>query len=116
MLVLTLIWGSAATYFTKDSPLVVFTALSGDSFLGYHLSGTQFNNDQFDAIENSNQYGSTIPNVVISRSTTSVAKSQGPGWLTHDREHESTAVVKCAYEQSCQELEQTQAVPYILAY
>lgn len=37
----------------------------GDSVLGYHLSGTVFNDPNFDAIEASNQYGSTIPDVVL---------------------------------------------------
>lgn len=37
----------------------------GDSVLGYHLSGTIFNDDNFDAIEQSHQYGSTIPDVVL---------------------------------------------------
>lgn len=37
----------------------------GDSALGYHLTGTNFNDDNFDAIEASSQYGSTIPDVVL---------------------------------------------------
>jgi nonsense-mediated mRNA decay protein 3 len=37
----------------------------GDSVLGYHLTGTIFNDDNFEAIEASSQYGSTIPDVVL---------------------------------------------------
>jgi nonsense-mediated mRNA decay protein 3 len=37
----------------------------GDSVLGYHLTGTQFNNEHFEAIESSKQYGGTIPDVVL---------------------------------------------------
>ena len=37
----------------------------GDSVLGYHLTGTVFNDPNFDAIEASSQYGSTIPDVVL---------------------------------------------------
>jgi nonsense-mediated mRNA decay protein 3 len=37
----------------------------GDSVLGYHLSGTNFNNLQFEAIESSKLYGSTIPDIVL---------------------------------------------------
>jgi len=37
----------------------------GDSVMGYHLTGTQFNNDNFEAIQESKQYGGTIPDVVL---------------------------------------------------
>lgn len=37
----------------------------GDSVLGYHMAGTVFNDANFDAIEASNQYASTIPDVVL---------------------------------------------------
>ncbi|KAK5121801.1 ribosome-binding protein [Meristemomyces frigidus] len=37
----------------------------GDSVKGYHLSGTQFNNDNFEAIQESKQYSGTIPDVVL---------------------------------------------------
>lgn len=37
----------------------------GDIALGYHLTGTNFNDPNFEAIENSNQYSSTIPDVVL---------------------------------------------------
>ena len=37
----------------------------GDSALGYHLSGTNFNNRHFEAIENSATYSQTLPDVVL---------------------------------------------------
>jgi len=37
----------------------------GDSVMGYHLTGTQFNNEHFEAIEDSKQYAGTIPDVVL---------------------------------------------------
>lgn len=37
----------------------------GDSAMGYLLSGTNFNSAEFEAIEASSQYGSTIPDVVL---------------------------------------------------
>jgi nonsense-mediated mRNA decay protein 3 len=37
----------------------------GDSVMGYHLTGTQFNNEFFEAIEESKQYASTIPDVIL---------------------------------------------------
>ncbi|KAI9148152.1 60S ribosomal export protein NMD3 [Paramyrothecium foliicola] len=38
---------------------------AGDSVLGYMLTGTNFNNDEFNEIEQSNTYGSTIPDVIL---------------------------------------------------
>ena len=37
----------------------------GDSAMGYHLSGTQFNNPNFEALEESKQYASRIPDVIL---------------------------------------------------
>lgn len=37
----------------------------GDSVMGYHLIGTQFNNDNFEAIQESKQYSGTIPDVIL---------------------------------------------------
>lgn len=37
----------------------------GDSVMGYMLTGTNFNNPQFEAIENSHTYGSRIPDVML---------------------------------------------------
>jgi nonsense-mediated mRNA decay protein 3 len=38
---------------------------AGDSVLGYHLTGTNFNNPQFEELEQSNSYSSTIPDVML---------------------------------------------------
>ena len=38
---------------------------TGDSVLGYHLSGTNFNNPHFEALEKSNLHASRIPDVVL---------------------------------------------------
>jgi nonsense-mediated mRNA decay protein 3 len=38
---------------------------AGDSVMGYMLTGTNFNNDEFAAAENSDTYSSTIPDVII---------------------------------------------------
>lgn len=37
----------------------------GDSVMGYMMTGTQFNNPMFELIEESKQYASTIPDVVL---------------------------------------------------
>lgn len=37
----------------------------GDSVMGYMLTGTNFNNPQLEAIEESNTYGSTIPDAIL---------------------------------------------------
>lgn len=51
------------TYFTRTHMGGLLHA--GDSVLGYMLTGTNFNNTEFDAIEASNTYASTIPDVVL---------------------------------------------------
>ena len=38
---------------------------AGDSVLGYHLTGTNFNNPQFEELEQSHNYASTIPDVLL---------------------------------------------------
>jgi nonsense-mediated mRNA decay protein 3 len=37
----------------------------GDSVLGFHLTGSNFNNPQLEALEASKQYSSTIPDVIL---------------------------------------------------
>lgn len=51
------------TYFTRTHLGGILHV--GDSVLGYHLAGTVFNDDNYAAIEASNQYSSTIPDVVL---------------------------------------------------
>ncbi|CAK4031432.1 60S ribosomal export NMD3 [Lecanosticta acicola] len=38
---------------------------AGDTAMGYHLTGTQFNNPNFEAIEESKQYSGQIPDVIL---------------------------------------------------
>lgn len=51
------------TYFTRTH--LGGLLQPGDSAMGYLLSGTVFNNPEYDAIEASNTYSSTIPDVVL---------------------------------------------------
>jgi nonsense-mediated mRNA decay protein 3 len=51
------------TYFVRTHLGGVLHA--GDSVLGYHLTSTNFNNPQFEALEQSNSYPSTIPDVIL---------------------------------------------------
>jgi nonsense-mediated mRNA decay protein 3 len=51
------------TYFTRTHLGGVLHP--GDSVLGYHLTGTNFNNLQFEQLELSNSYSSTIPDVML---------------------------------------------------
>jgi nonsense-mediated mRNA decay protein 3 len=51
------------TYFTRTH--LGHLLKPGDSALGYMLTGTNFNNTQFEALEESKTYGSTIPDVVL---------------------------------------------------
>ncbi|KAH8696702.1 nonsense-mediated mRNA decay protein 3 [Talaromyces proteolyticus] len=53
------------TYFTRTHLGGVLHV--GDSALGYHLTGTNFNDPNFEAIEESGQYSSTIPDVILVR-------------------------------------------------
>lgn len=51
------------TYFTKTHLGGILHP--GDSVMGYHLAGTNFNNPNFEALEQSNLYSSSIPDVVL---------------------------------------------------
>ncbi|KAJ4864949.1 NMD3 domain-containing protein [Trichoderma afarasin] len=51
------------TYFTRTH--LGNLLQPGDSAMGYMLSGTNFNNPEFDAIEDSNTYSSIVPDVVL---------------------------------------------------
>jgi len=51
------------TYFCRTHLGSVLHA--GDSVMGYQLTGTNFNNAQFDEIENSSTYSSQIPDVML---------------------------------------------------
>lgn len=51
------------TYFTRTHLGGVLHA--GDSAMGYHISGTNFNNRHFEALEKSNAHSSHIPDVML---------------------------------------------------
>ena len=51
------------TYFTRTHLGGVLHP--GDSVMGYHLTGTNFNNPHFEALEQSNSYSPIIPDVVL---------------------------------------------------
>lgn len=51
------------TYFTRTH--LGGLLQPGDSAMGYLLNGTNFNNPEYDAIEESNTYSSIIPDVVL---------------------------------------------------
>ncbi|EMC91767.1 hypothetical protein BAUCODRAFT_304165 [Baudoinia panamericana UAMH 10762] len=54
---------------------------AGDSVMGYHLTGTQFNNDNFEAIQESKQYSSTIPDVIlVKKHYTARRKTKARNW------------------------------------
>jgi nonsense-mediated mRNA decay protein 3 len=50
------------TYYTRTHLGGILNV--GDSVMGYHLSGTNFNNEIYDVLEHS-KYASTIPDVVL---------------------------------------------------
>ena len=51
------------TYFTRTHLGGILHP--GDSVMGYHLTGTNFNNPQLEAVEESNAHSSTIPDVIL---------------------------------------------------
>jgi nonsense-mediated mRNA decay protein 3 len=53
----------------------------GDSVMGYYLTGANFNSPEFEAILESRQYGSTIPDVVlVKKHYTRTRKAKGRNW------------------------------------
>ena len=67
------------TYFTRTHLGGVLHP--GDSVMGYHLTGTNFNNPQFEALEESNSHSSTIPDVVlVKKSYARKKKSKARSW------------------------------------
>lgn len=50
---------------------------AGDTAMGYHLTGTQFNNPNFEAIEESKQYSGQIPDVILVRKHFERRKKRG---------------------------------------
>ena len=68
-----------ATYFTRTHLGAVLHP--GDSVMGYHLTGTNFNNPNFEALEQSNVYSSSIPDVIlVKKSYTRKKKNKSRNW------------------------------------
>ncbi|KAE8355256.1 NMD3 family-domain-containing protein [Aspergillus coremiiformis] len=69
----------------------------GDSVLGYHLTGSNFNDPNFEALEASSQYSSTIPDVVLVKKHYARKKNKSRNWrvkrmaLEHEEEAMNTA-------------------------
>ena len=80
------------TYFTRTHLGGILHV--GDSVLGYHLTGTMFNDPNYDAIEASNQYSSTIPDVVLVKKHYTRKKNKSRNWRVKRmaREHEEEAL------------------------
>ena len=67
------------TYFTRTHLGAVLHP--GDSVMGYHLTGTNFNNPNFEALEQSNAYSSSIPDVMlVKKSYARKKKSKSRNW------------------------------------
>ncbi|KAE8154753.1 NMD3-domain-containing protein [Aspergillus avenaceus] len=78
------------TYFTRTHLGGVLHV--GDSVLGYHLTGSNYNDPNFEAIEASHQYSSTIPDVVLVKKHYARKKNKSRNWrlkrmaLEHEQE------------------------------
>ncbi|KAL8636408.1 MAG: hypothetical protein Q9228_006190 [Teloschistes exilis] len=66
------------TYFTRTHLGGILHP--GDSVMGYHLSGTNFNNPQFEALEESNAHASTIPDVILVKKHYERKKKKPRNW------------------------------------
>jgi nonsense-mediated mRNA decay protein 3 len=85
------------TYFTRSHLGAILHV--GDAVLGYHLSGTRFNDDNFEAIEANKQYSSRIPDVVlVKKSYARKKKAKNRAWRLKRmaREYEEEAVAAAA--------------------
>jgi nonsense-mediated mRNA decay protein 3 len=83
----------------------------GDSVLGYFLTGTVFNDDNFEAIEASSQYSSTIPDVVlVKKHYARKKKPKNRAWRLRRmaREHEEEALAASGAAQPTRRQEQDQ--------
>ncbi|KAJ6119740.1 60S ribosomal export protein NMD3 [Penicillium sp. IBT 18751x] len=81
------------TYFTRTHLGAILHV--GDSVLGYHLTDTNFNDPNFDAIEASSQYRDTIPDVIlIKKHYARKKKPKNRAWRLRRmaREHEEEAM------------------------
>ena len=67
------------TFFTRTHLGAVLHP--SDAVMGYHLTGTNFNNPNFEALEESNTYSSSIPDVtLVKKSYTRKKKSKSRNW------------------------------------
>jgi len=98
------------TYFTRTHLGGVLHV--GDSCLGYHLTDTNFNDPNFDAIESSNQYKDQIPDVVlIKKNYARKKKPKNRAWRLRRmaREHEEEALAAASGAAQSRKQEQEQA-------
>ncbi|KAL8699961.1 MAG: hypothetical protein Q9201_005710 [Fulgogasparrea decipioides] len=66
------------TYFTRTHLGGILHP--GDSVMGYHLTGTNFNNPQFEALEESNTHSSAIPDVILVKKHYERRKKKARNW------------------------------------
>ncbi|PYH98846.1 NMD3-domain-containing protein [Aspergillus ellipticus CBS 707.79] len=80
------------TYFTRTHLGGVLHV--GDSVLGYHISGSVYNNDHLEEMESSHQYGSTVPDVVLVKKHYARKKPKNRNWRLKRmaREYEEEAL------------------------
>ncbi|KAJ5256614.1 NMD protein affecting ribosome stability and mRNA decay [Penicillium angulare] len=89
------------TYFTRTHLGGILHV--GDSVLGYHLSGTMYNDDNYEAIEASSQYSSTIPDVIlVKKFYARKRKPKNRAWRLRRmaREHEDEALAGAVQQKS----------------
>ena len=69
---------SMTAYFTRTH---IGSALRpGDSVMGYMITGTNYNNTEFDAIEESSTYGSRVPDVILVKRKLRRKRKRGRNW------------------------------------
>lgn len=97
------------TYFTRTHLGAILHV--GDSVLGYHLTDTNFNDPNFDAIEASSQYRDAIPDVVlIKKHYARKKKPKNRAWRLRRmaREHEEEALAAASGGAQSRKQEQEQ--------
>lgn len=81
----------------------------GDSVMGYHLTRTQFNNPEFEAIEQSKNYSGQIPDVVLVKKVYPRHKKNKPrGWRLRRMAKEEADVLPRKQDANRDELEYEQ--------
>ena len=87
------------TYYTRTHLGAILHV--GDSVMGYHISGTNFNNRHFEALELSDSYSSRIPDVILVKKFYARKKLNKPrNWRLRrmNKEAGETALKKQDYE------------------